>query len=399
MSQASDNKGDVQTQPQNPLAVFDRLDRASEVQTVPMNSTMGLYLNPVLFEQGMRAAGVLATSGILPAHYSGNQSACFLLLAMSSALNMNPIMLAQRSYIVHGKFALEGQAMIALANNSGKYSEPLMWDYRGSGPNREITCRAIRTNGVIVQADCSVQMAKDFGWWDKKDSMWPRMTDQMLAYRSAAFLLRRYTPEVLLGLSTVDEVADTGGAVDATFSEVPSLKISTVEHDTSAFESAIASRGGDLKDKHLAEFITQIAEQNRMPVNQVKAEAAKDMDNFVKSFQSWAAQASQAEQPQMEQSQQSKRPTKEEMEAKRYAAKAAWLATGKPLDEAEKAVNAFAHSWNSAQCSKVEDMAAAASITAPADGVKIFCEDRGAEVDTRHCFNECQKREGCPSWA
>ena len=144
MSQETPNMGGEQpTSPavtDNRMMTFDMLDRAAEVETVPMDSSLALYLNPVLFEQGMRAAKVLASSGIMPAHYANNQAACFLLLAMSSALNLNPLMLGQKSYPLNGKFGFEAQAMIALANKSGMFTEPLDWEYVGTGDARAATC-------------------------------------------------------------------------------------------------------------------------------------------------------------------------------------------------------------------------------------------------------------------
>lgn len=271
----------------NPMLPYDRLGRASEITTVPPENSLSLYLNPVLFEQGMRAAGVLATSGILPRHYQDNQSACFLLLAMSSALQMNPIMLAQKSYIVHGKFGFESQAMIALANNSGAFATPLDWEYSGDGENRAVVCYTTRkSNGAKITAECSVVMAKAFGWWGKNDSLWPKMTDQMLAYRSAAFLMRRYAPEVLLGLNTVDELQDMGPSFDAEYTAVTG-SVAPGLYDTAPFNAAIEEQGIAADDTHLAAFIKQIADQNRISPDRVKVEAAGDITNFIGTFKAW----------------------------------------------------------------------------------------------------------------
>ena len=40
------------------------------------------------------------------------------------------------------------------------------------------------------------------------------------------------------------------------------------------------------------------------------------------------------------------------MEARRKEAADAWLATGNPIEDVEKLVNAFARNWNTAQCEK-----------------------------------------------
>lgn len=286
MSQAQ-NDAPIANRTANPLMTFDMLDRASEIQTVPMNSSLALYLNPVLFEQGMRAANALAASGLLPTQFNGKPPACFLLLAMSHSLQLNPIMLAQRSYIVHGRFGFEAQAAIALANKSGLFSEPLDWRYEGQGETRSATCHTVRkSNGAKLEAQCTVKMAKEFKWWEKDGSMWPKMTDQMLAYRSASFLLRRYAPEVLMGLNTVDELQDMGDAIDAEYSQIVT---EPETYNTALFDAAVSAQGVNPDDPHLAAFIQAMADKDRVPADKVKVEASADMENFFKAFRAWVA--------------------------------------------------------------------------------------------------------------
>ena len=54
------------------------------------------------------------------------------------------------------------------------------------------------------------------------------------------------------------------------------------------------------------------------------------------------------------------RPTNAEMEARRKEAADAWLATGNPLEDVEKLVNAYARNWTTAQCEKAKQLAAEA---------------------------------------
>jgi len=57
------------------------------------------------------------------------------------------------------------------------------------------------------------------GWWTKKGSLWPGITDLMLKYRSAMWLIRTNCPEVLMGIRSKEEIDDMDGQPT---SEVPS---------------------------------------------------------------------------------------------------------------------------------------------------------------------------------
>jgi hypothetical protein len=51
-------------------------------------------------------------------------------------------------------------------------------------------------------------MAEAEGWTKKAGSKWLTMPDQMFAYRSAAWLIRRVCPEVVMGMMTAEECAE-----------------------------------------------------------------------------------------------------------------------------------------------------------------------------------------------
>jgi hypothetical protein len=51
-------------------------------------------------------------------------------------------------------------------------------------------------------------MAKAEGWYGKAGSKWKTMPELMLQYRAAAFFGRLYCSDILMGMQTVEEVAD-----------------------------------------------------------------------------------------------------------------------------------------------------------------------------------------------
>lgn len=97
-----------------------------------------------------------------------------------------------------------------------------------------------------------------------------------------------------------------------------------------------------------------------------------------------------------------KRTSAEELETRRNEAAAMWLKTGKTIEEAEKAVNAYFAKWTAQHCAKVEAMAAQELSrmkkegAASATGNKVQCPN-GGEVDPNTC-QDCREFNGCPMW-
>lgn len=162
------------------------------------------------FEMMQRAAKLFASSKLVPAHFQGDVASTFVACHMAHNLRVDPMMLMQNCYVVHGRPALEGKLVIALANSRGPYPTGLKFSYSGEGDSRSCLCTGTRDNGEIDTADMSVATVKKAGWW-AKNSQWAVYTDQMLAYRSATFLVRKHCPEVLMGMCTTDEARDISG--------------------------------------------------------------------------------------------------------------------------------------------------------------------------------------------
>ena len=112
------------------------------------------------------------------------------------------------------------------------------------------------------------------------------------------------------------------------------------------------------------------------------------------------------------------RPTNAEMETRRKEAADAWLATGNPIEDVEKLINAYARNWNTAQCEKVRQLAAEAMRsgarqerqegtpaaserpeTQPAPAANLItCPKTETQVSDWTC-SDCEQRPECPAWA
>ncbi|WP_257765340.1 hypothetical protein [Burkholderia glumae] len=205
------------------------------------------------FELMQRAANLLASSTLVPAAYRkviekldrygnvkesrDNPNAlanAVVALNMAQRMGADPLMVMQNLYIVEGRPSWSSQWIIAAVNGCGRFS-PLRFDIKVIGKREvdytetywENNQRQQRTRKVpIVDKVCvawaveketgerlesppvSIEMAVKEGWYTKNGSKWQTMDEVMLRYRTASFFGKLYAPELLMGLTSVEEVAD-----------------------------------------------------------------------------------------------------------------------------------------------------------------------------------------------
>ncbi|TDV39564.1 hypothetical protein C7405_101683 [Paraburkholderia caballeronis] len=205
------------------------------------------------FELMQRAANLLASSTLVPAAYRkviekldkyGNVKEsrenpnalanAVVALNMAQRMGADPLMVMQNLYIVEGRPSWSSQWIIAAVNGCGRFS-PLRFDikvlgqktidhtetYWDNGQRQQRTRQVPITDKVCVawaieketgerieSPPVSIEMAVKEGWYTKNGSKWLTMDEVMLRYRTASFFGKLYAPELLMGLTTVEEVAD-----------------------------------------------------------------------------------------------------------------------------------------------------------------------------------------------
>ncbi|HHL4111668.1 TPA: hypothetical protein ACQ7VA_004338 [Burkholderia sola] len=205
------------------------------------------------FELMQRAANLLASSTLVPAAYRkviekldkyGNVKEsrenpnalanAVVALNMAQRMGADPLMVMQNLYIVEGRPSWSSQWIIAAVNSCGRFS-PLRFDIKVLGDKTVERVETVWENGnrstvtkrvPIVDKVCvawaieketgeriespavSIEMAVKEGWYTKNGSKWQTMDEVMLRYRTASFFGKLYAPELLMGLTSVEEVAD-----------------------------------------------------------------------------------------------------------------------------------------------------------------------------------------------
>jgi hypothetical protein len=257
------------------------------------------------FNQAWRVAQAFATSGLVPEHFKNNTAGVFVVLHMATRLDLDPFMALQKVYMVHGRPGMEAQLIIALVNARGPFHGPIQWETDGVGDKRQWTAYAThKATGERCEVTVTWAMVTQEGWNKDKPmksggvqkSKWNTLPDLMGRYRSATFLARLFCPEVILGLSTADELEDMAITLDSgvTVSHRPKTALpEPPEVDPAAvdeFDKEISARKLNKETgEALSNFVSEIAKVNKQTPEAVKAQAGtpENFPTFWQSFLTW----------------------------------------------------------------------------------------------------------------
>jgi len=191
------------------------------------------------FALRQRQARMFAMSPLVPDHLRKGTpeqaiANCWIALTLAEAMGEVPLIVMQNIHVVNGKAGFASQYMIARANSSGVFKGRIDWVIDRSDPqNLSVTAYAIlKETDQRVEVTCDMKMAKAEQW--TKNPKYNTMPEVMLRYRSAAFLVRFYAPDVMLGYQTAEEVEDVALAAGPT---PPTLTAKMIEAQARPAES------------------------------------------------------------------------------------------------------------------------------------------------------------------
>lgn len=177
---------------------------------VAQNSSIALLMDTQRFDHLVRVGKMLALSPLFPQHLRGGSIEAgtangVLVLNMAQRLNEDVLTVAQNIYFVGGRPGWNTTYMIAKANQHGVFKDVIDWEVKGKGDTLSVTAFAIlKTTGRRVSVTLDMETAKKEGW--TKNAKYQSIPEQMLRYRTAAFMIRLYCPEVMIGLPLSIEV-------------------------------------------------------------------------------------------------------------------------------------------------------------------------------------------------
>lgn len=185
------------------------------------------------YEHLLKVADIFSHSGLVPERYRckckkygeectcGAVNDCAIVIAMALKHRADILGFMQKVYVVYGTPGMEAQLAIALANTSGVWKGPIGYKWSRTAEKNALKCTAWAIDaksGEPCERSCSMEDAERMGWTapvklkggGTMPSKWITMPEDMLVYRSSMKLMRTYHPEVLLGMSTVEEIREIG---------------------------------------------------------------------------------------------------------------------------------------------------------------------------------------------
>ncbi|MDR7021169.1 RecT family recombinase [Aeromonas salmonicida] len=170
----------------------------------------------------------------VPQHLRGNQADCFAICLQAIQWGMNPFPVAQKTHLVNGTLGYEAQLVNAVVVNSGAIKG--RFDYEFFGPWERVIgkFKVIRKekDGKPVEyrvpdwtfadeAGCGVKVIAHLASGQTREvtlllqqartrnsTLWADDPKQQLAYLGVKRWARLYTPDVILGVYSVDELEE-----------------------------------------------------------------------------------------------------------------------------------------------------------------------------------------------
>lgn len=260
-----------------------------------LSGESSLYFNVAKFEHAQRIASLFSSSTMVPDHFQGNVANCLIALNYADRLKADPFMVMQNMYIVHGRPGVEAKLVIALINQSGKYSEPLKFKFEGSGDDYGCTAwtREAKSGEVVEGPKVTWKMVKSEGWDKDKTnkktgytqvSKWKTMPEMMFRYRAASYFANVHCPELKLGMQTVEEINDYVELRQAENGKWQPTTAATPEERPALDPEGFAEI---IEDKLLERFLEVTAEKNHSSWDDVVRAANANQEGFIAAFKAW----------------------------------------------------------------------------------------------------------------
>lgn len=159
-------------------------------------------------QQRYKLAQTLATSNLLPKHFQNQPANVFIAMELAESYSRNNADISffsvmQNIYVVHGNVGMSAKFLIALANRSGVFDQPIKFEVTGSSSQMRVKAYTLMS-GIEIDFTVDMAMASAEGW--TKNPKYRTMPQLMLSYRAATSLIRLYAPEVTMGMQTDEEV-------------------------------------------------------------------------------------------------------------------------------------------------------------------------------------------------
>lgn len=187
------------------------IDQQNPMQTVPepSTSTANMLMNNQVMTQLQQFAKLMSSGRCtVPKHLQGQEGDCMAIAMQSAQWGMNPFAVAQKTHLVNGTLGYEAQLVNAVISSSNVIQGRFQYEYGGdwskpNSPDAWVKC------GAILKGDSEITWIEPIYIANiqvKNSPLWKSNPKQQGAYLAVKYWGRLYTPEVILGVYTPDEV-------------------------------------------------------------------------------------------------------------------------------------------------------------------------------------------------
>jgi len=218
----------------------------SNVVAMPPQNAMvrvggaAMMLDNGTMDKMMRVAEIMATSKVtIPLHLQKSPGDCLAVVMQATTWGMNPFSVAQKTYQIGGRLGYESQLVSAVINNSGAVKDRFHFEW--FGPWEKIIGKFKTVESKTKKDDNGNAKKYIVPDWDTKDeaglgikvwatikgeteprvltllmtqartrnsTLWTEDPKQQIAYLAQSRWSRLYTPDVILGVYTPDELEE-----------------------------------------------------------------------------------------------------------------------------------------------------------------------------------------------
>lgn len=199
---------------------MNNLQKTTNVTTeLAEAKTQDFLLNTAMFEQIDRFAQIMASGkATIPNHLKNSPADCMAVTMQALQWGMNPFSVAQKTHVVNGSLGYEAQLVNAAVSSSTAITGRFHYEYGGDWISDEDETAWCRVGAVLRGED-------EITWGEtvypakqkvKNSPLWKTDPKQQTAYLALKKWARLYTPAVILGVYTSDEIEEFQDARDIT---------------------------------------------------------------------------------------------------------------------------------------------------------------------------------------
>jgi hypothetical protein len=181
----------------------------------------GTGLVPRNMDEALRLAEFMSRARTVPKHLQDSPGDCLMVVELAMRWGMSPFAVAQGTSVISGKLMIEGKLVAAAVEASGAITGHIDYAFTGEGDARAITVSATR-RGETNPREVIVALKEA----RTNNEMWKRQPDQQLVYHGVRVWARRWTPAVILGVYSREEM---GPIIDGTAETLPEAPQATTD--------------------------------------------------------------------------------------------------------------------------------------------------------------------------